>query len=148
MANVKFLVGSTYGNAQQVAEDASDQLEQLGHQSEVLNRATVDDVISVETDLLIICTATIGEGEIPDNLLPLYSQLRDQCPLLPHLKYAVIALGDSSYDRFADGGRQMDELMQELQAVSAHEVLLIDACETPDPEEAVSEWVGLLHLKL
>lgn len=148
MANVKFLVGSTYGNAQQVAEDASDQLEQLGHQSEVFNRPTIDDVISVEIDLLIICTATIGEGEIPDNLLPLHSQLRDQCPLLPHLKYAVIALGDSSYDRFADGGRQMDELMEELQAVSVHDMLLIDACETPDPEEAVSEWVSLLHGKL
>lgn len=148
MANVKFLVGSTYGNAQQVAEDASEQLAQLGHQCEVFNRPSIDDVTSVDTDVLIICSATIGEGEIPDNLLPLYSQLRDLCPLLPHLKYAVIALGDSSYDRFADGGRQMDELMQELQAISVQEVLLIDACETPDPEEAVLEWIDLLHPKL
>ena len=148
MAKVKFLVGSTYGNAQQAAEDASEQLEQLGHHCQVLNRPCLDDVTSADTDVIIICSATIGEGDIPDNLLPLYSQLKDHCPLLPHVKYAVIALGDSSYDSFADAGRQMDELMQELQAVSVQEMLLIDACETPDPEEAVLEWIGLLHPKL
>lgn len=148
MAKVKFLVGSTYGNAQQMADEASEELNQLGHQCEVFNHPCIEDVIGEDTDVLIICSATIGEGDIPDNLLPLYSQLRDQSPLLPHVKYAVIALGDSSYDNFADGGRQMDELMHELQAVSVQEMLLIDACETPDPEEAVLEWIRLLHPKL
>ncbi|SFG05437.1 flavodoxin [Neptunomonas qingdaonensis] len=148
MAKVKFLVGSTYGNAQQMADEACEELNQLGHQCEVFNHPCIDDVIGEDTDVLIICSATIGEGDIPDNLLPLYSQLSDQSPLLPHVKYAVIALGDSSYDNFADGGRQMNELMHELQAVSVQEMLLIDACETPDPEEAVLEWIRLLHPKL
>lgn len=147
MAKIKFLVGSTYGNAQQVAEDAADQLIQLGCQSEVLSRPSIDDLTAEDTDIVIICSATIGEGEIPDNLLPLYSQLRDQFPLLPHVRYAVIGLGDSSYDNFADAGHQMDELMTELQAVTLHEMLLIDACETPDPEEAVSEWISSLQQK-
>jgi flavodoxin len=148
MASVKFLVGSTYGNAQQVAEDAADQFSDLGHQVKVISRPTIDDVLASGTEVVIICSATIGEGEIPDNLLPFYNQLRDESPLLPHIKYGVIALGDSSYDNFADGGRQMDELMSELQAVVIQEMLAIDACETPDPEEAVIEWMSLLHTKV
>lgn len=148
MANVKFLVGSTYGNAEQVAEDAADQFADLGHQVKVVSRPTIDDVLVSGTEVVIICSATIGEGEIPDNLLPFYSQMRDECPLLSHIKYGVIALGDSSYDNFADGGRQMDELMSELQALAVQEMLVIDACETPDPEEAVIEWMNLLHQKI
>ncbi|SIS79829.1 flavodoxin [Neptunomonas antarctica] len=148
MAKVKFLVGSTYGNAEQVADDAADQLANLGHQTQVYNRPTIDDVIAKDTEVLIICSATIGEGEIPDNLLPLYSQLRDQFPILAHVRYGVIALGDSSYDNFYDAGRQMDELMQELRAEAVQDMLVIDACETPDPEEAVSEWISALHLKI
>ncbi|WP_293265275.1 flavodoxin [Neptunomonas sp.] len=148
MASVKFLVGSTYGNAQQVAEDAADQFEALGHQVKVISRPSIDDVLSEETDIFVLCAATIGEGEIPDNLLPFYQQLRDSLPTLAHLKYGVIALGDSSYDNFADGGRQINELMIELQAKQVQEMLIIDACETPDPEEAVTEWMGLLHQKI
>ncbi|WP_028471456.1 flavodoxin [Neptunomonas japonica] len=148
MASVKFLVGSTYGNAQQVAEDASDQFADLGHFVKVVSRPTIDDILAPDTEVVIICSATIGEGEIPDNLLPFHSQLNDQFPLLPHIKYGVIALGDSSYDNFADGGRQMDELMTELQAVAIQDMLVIDACETPDPEEAVIEWMSLLHQKI
>ena len=148
MANVKFLVGSTYGNAEQIAEDAAEQLNQLGHQSAVLISPIIDDVLTENAEVVVICTATIGEGEIPDNLLPLYDQLREQFPLLPNLKYAVIALGDSSYDHFADAGRQMDELMKELQALDVQDMLVIDACETPDPEEVVAEWINQLHHKI
>ncbi|BBB30646.1 flavodoxin domain-containing protein [Neptunomonas japonica] len=148
MASVKFLVGSTYGNAQQVAEDASDQFADLGHLVKVISRPTIDDILASDTEVVIICSATIGEGEIPDSLLPFHSQLSDQFPLLSHIKYGVIALGDSSYDNFADGGRQMDELMTELKAVAVQDMLIIDACETPDPEEAVIEWMSLLHQKI
>ena len=37
MANIKILVGSTYGNASQIAEDCADRLQGLGHQVERMN---------------------------------------------------------------------------------------------------------------
>ncbi|MCD8513105.1 MAG: flavodoxin domain-containing protein [Nitrincola sp.] len=88
-----------------------------------------------------MCTSTTGQGEIPDNIYPLVNELRDTFPLMPERHYGVIALGDSSYETFADAGKQVDELLQELQAKRLGEVLFIDACETADPEGTAVEWM-------
>lgn len=142
MANIKVLVGSTYGNAKQVADDCADQLNGLGHNTVVLEDPELDEVVAEETDVLLVCTATIGLGEIPNNLMPLYAKLKDNTPMMPEKRYGVISLGDSGYQNFANAGKQMDELMQELQVQRVGEPLVIDACETEDQEEAASEWVS------
>lgn len=142
MANIKVLVGSTYGNAQQVAEDCAEQLIGLGHTAEVLENPEVEAVTADETDVVLVCTATIGLGEIPNNLMPLYAKLKDTTPLMPNKRFGVIALGDSGYQNFANAGKMMDELLAELQLTRVGETLLIDACETPDPEEAASAWIA------
>ncbi|MDI3323313.1 flavodoxin [Pontibacterium granulatum] len=142
MANIKVLVGSTYGNAQQVAEDCAEQLNGLGHNTVVLAEPKLEEVVADDTEVLLVCTATIGLGEIPNNLMPLYSQLKDQAPQLSEKRYGLISLGDSGYQNFANAGKLMDELLQELQVQRVGETLEIDACETPDPEEAASEWVS------
>jgi len=145
MASVLFLVGSTYGNAQQAAEDAADLLVKSGHSASVNDRAELDDLVLSDADVVVICTATIGEGDIPDNLLSLYEDVFDQRPRLDHINYGLIALGDSSYEEFAGAGYLFKNLMQTLGAKAVLPMLVIDAIETPDPEEAVAEWVALLE---
>ena len=51
-----------------------------------------------------------------------------------NLRYGVIALGDSSYVNFCNGGKQFDALLQEQSAQRVGEILLIDASENPEPE--------------
>ncbi|MEH6576630.1 MAG: flavodoxin [Amphritea sp.] len=140
MANIKILVGSTYGNASQIAEDCADRLQGLGHQVTLMLEPTYEQAV-VDTDVILVCTATIGQGEVPDNLLPLYNQLKTSFPMMTGVRYGVIALGDSSYEDYAEGGKQMDELMQDLQAKRVGQVLFIDSCETPDPDEAAATWI-------
>lgn len=142
MANIKVLVGSTYGNAKQVAEDCAEQLTGLGHNTVVLEEPELDEVVADETEVLLVCTATIGLGEIPNNLMPLYAKMKDNMPMMPEKRFGVIALGDSGYQNFANAGKMMDSLLEELQAKRVGEPLMIDACETPDPEEAASEWIS------
>ncbi len=142
MANIKVLVGSTYGNAKQVAEDCAEQLTGLGHNTVVLEEPELDEVVADETEVLLVCTATIGLGEIPNNLMPLYAKMKDNMPMMPEKRFGVIALGDSGYQNFANAGKMMDSLLEELQVKRVGEPLMIDACETPDPEEAASEWIS------
>jgi MioC protein len=148
MALVKFLVGSTYGNAEQAAEDAADLLTEAGHTTEVIKKPTLDDVTQDEEAILLFCTATIGQGDIPDNLLACYEALHDQAPYLASRQYGIIALGDSSYEEFAGAGYQLQELMYDLQAKPIMPMLTIDAIETPDPEEPIAAWIDQLKGKL
>lgn len=59
----------------------------------------------------------------------------------PNLRYGVIALGDSSYVNFCNGGKQFDALLQEQSAQRVGEMLLIDASENPEPETESNPWV-------
>ncbi|MFZ6043988.1 flavodoxin domain-containing protein, partial [Vibrio natriegens] len=90
-----------------------------------------------------VITSTTGQGEIPDNLLPLFLALNDTFPMLPQLRYGVVAMGDSSYgeDRFCGAGRQFDTLLQELQARPMVERLDVDASVNFDALEVVMPWL-------
>ncbi len=61
--------------------------------------------------------------------------------VLPNLRYGVIALGDSSYPNFCNGGKQFDALLQEQSAQRVGEMLFIDASEHPEPESQSNPWV-------
>ncbi len=141
MASVLIVVGSVYGNSSSVAEECAELLRSAGHEAEILSNASLNDLIVRPESVLLVCTSTTGQGEIPDNIYPLVNELRDTFPLMPERHYGVIALGDSSYETFADAGKQVDELLQELQAKRLGEVLFIDACETADPEGTAVEWM-------
>ncbi|MDO6564101.1 flavodoxin domain-containing protein [Amphritea sp. 1_MG-2023] len=147
MAEIRVVVGSTYGNASLIADDCVDQLKRLGHQAVLLNEPTYDQVIS-NPDVILICTATIGQGEVPVNLQPLYEALSARRPDLSAVRFGLIALGDSSYETFAEGGKQMNELMHDLGAKPVGQALFIDSCETPDPDEAAAEWIDQWSVKL
>lgn len=141
MANIKVLVGSVYGNALDVAEMCVEKMSEKGHSVELYRQADIDDVFNNDTDTVLVCTSTTGQGEIPDSLLKLYCQLQDRFPLMPEVRYGLIALGDSSYETFAEAGRLMDSLLQELQLKRVGELLVIDACETMAPCEEAEPWI-------
>jgi len=142
MAKIRILVGSVYGNATEIAEDSADQLQKMGHQVQLLKTPEFDQLIDDELDVILVVTSTTGDGEIPDNLDPLYCQLQDRFPLIPKARFGLIALGDSGYINFAEAGRLMESLLLELQAQPVGEALFIDACETPDAEEAAADWIN------
>ena len=87
-------------------------------------------------------TATTGMGELPDNLLPLYAELRDRLPNWRGRAGAILALGDSSYDLFCGGGEMMRELYAELGLREVVEMQRLDASETVTPELDAEPWLN------
>ncbi|QEQ97381.1 flavodoxin domain-containing protein [Neptunomonas concharum] len=148
MVKITLLVGTTYGFAQELAEQAACQLRDFGCEVTLCMAATLDDIAIGEPGVIIVCCATIGQGDIPNNLLPLYETLQKAAPAMPYKRYGVIALGDSSYEYFAGGGKQMDALLASLQLQPIQPMLIIDACESDDPEIEVASWIEQLYQKI
>ena len=143
---VAILSGSVYGTAEEVARHAADILNKAGFEAWHNPRATLADVQAFSPQAFLAVTSTTGMGELPDNLQPLYSTLRDQLPAaLRGLPGAVIALGDASYgDTFCAGGEQMRELFGELGVREVLPMLRLDASESVTPETDAEPWLGEL----
>ena len=143
MSKIGIFVGTVYGNAQHVAEDVNTMLSAQGLTSEVFTDPSLDDFKKV-TSLLFI-SSTTGQGDIPPNLEFFIEDLREQFTLLEQKPFAVAGLGDSSYgETYCGAGRQIFDLLTELQGKPITELLEIDACETLEPEVEVVAWAEKL----
>lgn len=141
MAKIGIFVGTVYGNALLVAEEAQPILQAQGHEVAVYDDPTLAQWQGYGSDVALVITSTTGQGNFPDNIAALYHDVKDKLGYQPTLRYGVIALGDSSYDHFCGAGKAFDALLQEQRAQRVGEVLLVDATEDPEPETVTSPWV-------
>ena len=141
MTKVALIVGTVYGAAEYVGEQAQALLKELGYQTMLFTEAKLDDVLSFNADIWLVISSTTGQGDIPDNLLPFYLDVQNRFPLLTGKHFAVIALGDSSYDAFCGAGEQLHALLLEIQGTELAPMLRIDAGETLEPETIALPWL-------
>ncbi|MBC2680004.1 MULTISPECIES: flavodoxin [Pseudomonas] len=140
---VAILSGSVYGAAEEVARHAEQLLKRQDIQAWHNPRATLQDVLAFAPEAVLAVTSTTGMGELPDNIMALYAQLRDELPAaLRGLPGGVIALGDSSYDTYCGGGEQLRELFAELGVHEVQDMLRLDASESVTPETDAEPWLA------
>lgn len=138
-SGVTVLYGSQTGNAQHIAGQLSKQLEASGFK---VSHSAMSDFKTKElknTATLLIIVSTHGEGDPPDNAVSFHEFLHSRkAPKLPELKYAVLALGDSSYEFYCHTGRQFDE---RLSALGAQQLLERVDCDV-DFDESAAAWIS------
>ena len=133
MATLKIIAGTVYGNAQHVAEQVEENLAEQGVDCSLESDPSVADF--TDADALLIITSTTGQGDVPPNLEFVFSDLKDESPMLTGKPFAVAALGDSSYgESFCGAGKQFQELLSELQGNAVANMLEVDAIETLEPD--------------
>ncbi|MDO6619075.1 FMN-binding protein MioC [Shewanella sp. 6_MG-2023] len=140
MAKIDILVGSTQGGTEYVADDMAAQLNEIGHQTCIHLAANLDDLDP--KSLWIIVSSTHGAGDLPDNLAPFYQQLLTSNSDLSELKFALCAIGDSSYDTFCLGPEKLISRLDQLGAKPFVNKIQIDVQKDPVPEDPALAWLS------
>lgn len=139
--SLKILVGTMTGTAELVAEEISDVLSEAGHRVEVEPMDDLGADVFAGGGIFLICTSTYGQGDVPDNAMPLYEALKSEKPDLSGVRYGVYSLGDRTYsDTFNFGGKKFDELLGQLGAKRLGALTMHDASAGTVPEEEGAEW--------
>ena len=139
---IDILVGSQMGAAEYVAEQVAETLVQAGYEATLHLKPELDHLNP--SGVWLVITSTYGAGDLPDNIQPFADQLAQDRRDLTTLSYAVITLGDSSYDTFCDAGRKLATLLSAKGAVSLISALEIDAQHSALPEDTALVWLPKL----
>lgn len=137
---IHIITGSTLGGAEYVGDHLSDLLQQQGKETTIHNQPALADIPAEGVWLII--TSTHGAGEYPDNIQPFIQAIQATPPNTQHLKFAVIAIGDSSYDTFCAAGKHAYDLLEDIGATPVSDCLTIDVQEHPVPEDAAEIWLN------
>ncbi|OBZ19553.1 sulfite reductase [NADPH] flavoprotein, alpha-component [Bacillus sp. FJAT-27264] len=140
---VTVLFGSQTGNCQRLAGSLSRKLEEQGFQvtQSSMNSFKPNGLKKVEN--LLILVSTHGEGDPPDNARAFHEFLYSKrAPGLEHLRFSVLALGDTSYEFFCQTGKDFDQRLEELGGQRLYPRVDCDL----DYDEPVAEWIeGVLQ---
>jgi len=135
---VTILFGSQTGNSQRLAKVLSSKLEEKGLQVTLSSMSNFKPNTIKKVRNLLIVVSTHGEGDPPDNALPFYEFLYSKrAPQLEEMKFAVLSLGDSSYEFFCKTGKDFDQRLAELNATRLTPRTDCDL----DYDEPAGEWM-------
>ena len=135
---IHILYGSQTGTAESVARDAVKVAKAHGLNPVLKSMDEIDADALTKMETLLIVTSTYGEGEMPDNAQVLWSAVKaDSMAKLDNLQFAVLALGDTSYDLFCQAGIDWDNRLAELGATRLQTRVDCDV----EYEESAEEWM-------
>ncbi|MCS6589381.1 sulfite reductase subunit alpha [Curtobacterium flaccumfaciens] len=136
---IDVLFGTQTGNAEFLADElvAGAKARGLGGRASALDAVTPEQL--AEMSHVLVVTSTYGEGEMPDNAGLFWDAIQaSTVPRLEGLQYAVLGLGDTSYDEFCQAGKLLDTRFEQLGATRIHDRVDCDV----DFEDAAALWTA------
>ena len=117
LPTLTIISASHTGNGRKISEKLLAAVQALGMQARMIKAGDYQPREIAKEKLLYVVISTHGDGDPPDEARGLYEFLgTKRAPQLPELQYSVLALGDTSYPKFCEAGRVIDERLAKLGA--------------------------------
>lgn len=137
-APLTILYGSESGNSEALADKSAKEARKRGFKPVVRNMADTPVASLAEAANLLVIVSTWGDGEPPEAAAGFYRELMNGAPALSGTRFGVCALGDTSYEKFCQTGKDIDA---RLEALGASRVIARQDCDV-DYEEAHAAWLA------
>ncbi len=131
------LYGSESGNSEELADRTAKEARRRGFKVVLKSMADVAPGNLVEAENLLVIVSTWGDGEPPESAESFYHSLMEEEHAFGGVNFSVCALGDTSYEKFCQTGKDVDE---RLEALGAKRLAARKDCDV-DYEDAWTEWV-------
>jgi len=136
--------GTETGNSKRLALDFAGKAKKAGINAKLvsLDQYRLNDLPKEEFFLTVISTQ--GEGEPPAAAKKFYDHIHQNGFKLDKLKYAVLALGDTSYPLYCKAGEDVDT---QLDRLGGERIIDLQRCDV-DYEEEADTWFDNVLNKL
>ena len=112
----EIIVGTMLGAAEYVADAIAASLSEKSATTTIHTEPKFEDINQQAT--WVVCTSTHGAGELPDNIQGFAKALNTAD--LPGTQVVIIGLGDTSYDTFCYGAKEIEtKLVNETATIDA-----------------------------
>jgi len=148
MDNIYLLYGTQSGNAQAITNHIYslllDKNYKCRHMS--LNQTVENESFNFikmdEPTILIVVCSTYGNGDAPETANHFWRKIKNRnlpTDLFKNIRYAVMGLGDTNYDKFCNMGKNLDKRFKELGGERVIELHCAD--EATNMESTVDSFI-------
>ncbi|HXB35496.1 MAG TPA: flavodoxin domain-containing protein [Puia sp.] len=136
VGRITITYGTETGNSKKLAIDFAAKAKKKGIQAKLvgLEQYRLNDLSKEEYFLTVISTQ--GDGEPPAAAKKFYDHIHKGGLRLDHMKYSVLALGDTAYPLFCKAGEDVD---QQLYNIGGQRIASLQKCDT-DYEAEAGHW--------
>jgi len=131
------LYGTESGNSEVLADRTVKTAKKRGFQAVMKNMSEIAPADLAKASNLLVIVSTWGDGEPPETAISFYKEFVASEVSLASVKFSVCALGDTSYEKFCQTGKDFDAKLEKLGATRI--AARVD-CDV-DYEESYATWL-------
>jgi sulfite reductase (NADPH) flavoprotein alpha-component len=130
------LYGTESGNSEELADRAVKAAKKKGFKAVMKNMSEIAPADLAGLENLLVIVSTWGDGEAPETAVSFHKAFMTGDVKLGGVKFSVCALGDTSYEKFCEIGKQFDA---RLEVLGAQRIAPRMDCDV-DFEDSYTEW--------
>jgi len=142
---VTVLYGSDTGNAENVAKNFQFEMKRRGLKAKCFSFNEIDIADLQDESKILAVVATAGQGDMPKTAVKFWETTEPwlegaEADFLKDTKFAVFGMGDSSYVKFNEAAKKIDDMFEKLGAQRLQECGMADDQHPARYDTVLEDW--------